>query len=209
MQNFLLAFFQGKMDTQNLHVLPIHKYPEYLKGCCDLINDEWPRSETARMMTLQTSREELPTNFILVNGSKNLIGHCKLTPIPSIPESCFVETVVIHKAMRGKKLGSFLMRYVEDYCRNTLGLKLIHLSTKGQEDFYAKLGYEVCAPVSIYGSGVPSSLQPTALTNKPTSSVPTQTGMQAGPPPPPMPINSPLNINNTIKSTKTFMFKHL
>lgn len=201
------------MDTQNLQVVPIHKHPEYMKGCCDLINDEWPRSETARMMTLQASRDGLPTNLILVDGSKHLLGHCKLTPIPSIPESCFVETVVISKAMRGKKLGSFLMRYVEDYCRNTLKLTMLHLSTKGQENFYAKLGYEVCAPVSIYGVGVPRSFKPTTPSNNTENPVPAasvQNGTQAGPPPPPMPRNDAFISNNTkINSTKTYMLKFL
>lgn len=196
------------MEFENLQVLPIHQHPEYLKGCCELINDEWPRSETARMMTLQASRDGLPTNLILVTNSKQLLGHCKLTPIPSIPESCFVETVVISKAMRGKKLGSYLMNYVEDYCRETLKLKMIHLSTKGQENFYAKLGYEVCAPVSIYGVGVPSSLKPTSLSNKPVNVVETVKRTNSGPPPPPIPKNDAY-CNNTIKSTKTYMFKHL
>lgn len=198
------------MDTQNLRVLPLHKHQEYLKACCDLINDEWPRSETARMLSLQASRDELPTSLILVNDNKQILGHCKLTPIPSIPESCFVETVVISKAMRGKKLGSFLMKYVEDYCRRKINLKMIHLSTKGQENFYAKLGYEVCAPVSIYGVGVPSkhSSNVSDKTTKSRESVSSvHESKSLGPPPPPMPKHD-VTIP-TIKSTKTFMFKYL
>ncbi|XP_026754578.1 N-alpha-acetyltransferase 80 [Galleria mellonella] len=201
------------MEFENLSVLLLHYYPEYLKQCCDLINEEWPRSETARMMSLQASCDALPTSFIIVDDKKLVIGHCKLTPIPSIPESCFVETVVIKKNLRGKRLGSYLMRYIEDYCKNVLHLKMIHLSTKGQEDFYAKLGYTVCKPVSIYGTYVPNNFIPESHSHKTDNSVPQENTPSTGappPPPPPMPktgLNS--NINSNIKSNKTFMYKDL
>ncbi|KAM3959289.1 N-alpha-acetyltransferase 80 [Aphomia sociella] len=200
------------MELENLSVLLLHYYPEYLKQCCDLINEEWPRSETARMMSLEASRDALPTSLILVNDKKRVIGHCKLIPIPSIPESCFVETVVISKTLRGKKLGSYLMRYVEDYCKKSLHLKMIHLSTKGQENFYAKLGYKVCKPISIYGTYLPNKyiLEPHSL--KTENSVPQNAPSGGAPPPPPPPMPKIVlngNINNNVKSNKTFMFKNL
>ncbi|CAD0204107.1 unnamed protein product [Chrysodeixis includens] len=199
------------MEQGNLKVLRLHEHPQYLKPCCELINDEWPRSETARMMSLQASCDKLPTSLILINDTKLLLGHCKLTAIPSIPESCFIETVVISKLMRGRKLGSYLMRQVEQYCQDVLKLKMLHLSTKGQEAFYAKLGYEECAPVSIYGTGVTYST-PQNISIKIQNPVPENSNTQAGPqppPPPPMPKPDRLAMNNTITSTKTYMFKYL
>lgn len=199
------------MDVEDLQVLRLHENPQYLKPCCELINDEWPRSETARMMSLQASCDNLPTSLILINEKKHLLGHCKLTPIPSIPESCFIETVVISKSMRGKKLGSYLMRQVEEYCKSMLKLKMLHLSTKGQENFYAKLGYEVCPPVSIYGTRILNS-EPVNISIKIQNPVPVTNGVQSGPsppPPPPMPKPESLAQINTVKSTKTFMFKYL
>lgn len=199
------------MEPENLKVLRLHEHPEYLKPCCELINDEWPRSETARMMSLQASCNHLPTSLILINDMKHLLGHCKLTPIPSIPHSCFIETVVISKLMRGMKLGSYLMRQVEEYCRNVLKLKMVHLSTKGQENFYAKLGYEVCAPISIFGRCYINS-EPTSDRNKIQNPVPVDSSPRAGPPPPPpppMPKPDILVTSNTLKSTKTYMFKYL
>lgn len=202
------------MESDHLQVVPLHKYPQYLRPCCELINDEWPRSETARMMSLQASCDDLPTSLILLNvNQKSLLGHCKLTPIPSMRNSCFVETVVISKSMRGKKLGTFLMKNVEEYCKTILKLEMIHLSTKGQEDFYAKLGYVVCAPVSIYGSSITynnkgkSSNSISVPRNKTDKSVAPRENTVPPPPPPPMP--QPQNIVKTIKSTKTFMFKYL
>ncbi|XP_063831190.1 N-alpha-acetyltransferase 80 [Ostrinia nubilalis] len=202
------------MESENLTVLLLHKHPKYLKPCCDLINDEWPRSETVRMMSLQASCDNLPTSLILVNDAKQLLGHLKLTPIPAISEGCFVETVVISRALRGKKLGSFLMRKAEEYCKQVLKLEKVYLSTKGQENFYAKLGYVICKPVSIYGSGLPYRYKPQPPERKVENPVPRVVNNSPSgvppPPPPPMPDN---NVNNntinTIKSSKTYMFKYI
>lgn len=206
-----------EMEPRTLDVLPIHKYPEFMKQCCDLINDEWPRSETARMLMLQASSDRLPTSLVLVSDRTTVLGHCKLTPIPSIPESCFLEAVVISKVLRGKKLGTFLMNKAEDYCRNVLNLKMMHLSTKGQDQFYAKLGYTVCAPISIYGVFAPHNLIDTDNRPKKSNSVPKPDEMSnvtrhpPPPPPPPMPKNNITTISVTPKSgsNKTYMLKNL
>ncbi|CAH0756632.1 unnamed protein product [Diatraea saccharalis] len=197
-------------EIDKLSVLLLHHHPEFLRACCDLINDEWPRSETARMMSLQASCDTLPTSLILTNDKKDILGHCKLTPIPAIPESCFIETVVISKQLRGKKLGSHLMRKAEDYCKNVLNLEKVYLSTKGQENFYAKLGYIICEPVSIYGCK-PISFKLEPASHKIENSVPVSsiTNGMPPPPPPPMPMT---NVNNnyvTMKSNKTYMFKYI
>ncbi|KAJ0173452.1 hypothetical protein K1T71_010601 [Dendrolimus kikuchii] len=195
------------MEFENLQVVLLHKYPKFLRACCEMINEEWRRSETARMMSLQASCDDLPTSLILIDDNNRLLGHCKLSRIPSIPESCFVETVVINKEMRGKKLGSFLMQHVEKYCKDVLTLKMIHLSTKGQENFYAKLGYNVCGPISIYGViRSTSENQPKSTINKVSNPVPNQEKQGLPPPtPPPMPK---IDLNEQ-KIHKTFMFKYL
>lgn len=140
-----------KITGMSLIVVPIHKYPEYLKECCSLINREWKRSETARLYSLQNSSDNLPTSLILLED-KRLIGHLKLSIIPSIKNACFVESVVINPNLRGKGYGKFLMKEAEHYVKNILNLDTIYLSTKGQEKFYEKLGYNECLPISIYGN---------------------------------------------------------
>lgn len=202
------------MDFSSLSVLALHKHPHYLKQCCKMINEEWPRSETARMMSLQASCDSLPTSLILVNDNESLLGHCKLTRIPSIPKSCFIETVVIAKSMRGKKLGTFLMTEVERYCKNILHLEMVHLCTKGQEMFYMKLGYVVCKPISIYGTFIPNDISTNIVGQDmvPVENFSNNTKNKkasAPPPPPPMPTLNKTNINSSLKSNKTFMFKHL
>lgn len=199
------------MEYTKYQILLLHKHPEYLKECVDLINDEWPRSETARIMSLQASCDNLPTSLIILNENKEVVGHCKLTAIPSLPNSCFIETVVISKSMRGKRLGTFLMKKVEEYATNTLKLNMLHLSTKGQENFYAKLGYEICAPISIYGNSLPTLTSPPTAYNVPvknTINVIANNERTPAPPPPPMPL-CVIPTSSNIKSTKTYMFKNL
>lgn len=186
-----------------------------MEECCKLINDEWPRSETARMMMLQASCDTLPTSLILIRDRTLVLGHCKLTRIPNIPESCFLETVVISKKFRGQKLGSFLMTKVEEYCKNELKLTMVHLSTKGQENFYSKLGYSVCAPVSIYGysqqplQSINKNYSNENIVAKPVPKENTSVSVNIPPPPPPPPINNGIIPISTLKSSKTYMSKVL
>lgn len=62
--------------------------------------------------------------------------------------------------MRGQGIGSYFMREAEKYCKYTLKLHEIYLSTTDKEEFYAKLGYEYCEPVSIYGGPCNGGFRP-------------------------------------------------
>lgn len=176
-------------------VVPIHKYLEYLQDCCNLINSEWKRSDTARLHSLQSSSDTLPTSLILLQDKK-LIGHIKLSGIPSIRSACFVESVVIDSKIRGKGFGKMLMNKAEEYAKNTLNVDTIYLSTKGQELFYKKIGYNECSPISIYGSFIPTQMFKISqeLAKCTSNNVP---------PPPPLPKSQKTVI------TKTYMKKQL
>lgn len=118
------------------------------------------------MWSLESSKDSLPTCLVLTKsksstsdiknadeGDKQLVfAHLKLTPIPSRPFACFIESVVVWKSLRGQGIGSFFMNEAEKYCRFNLKLEVIYLSTTDKQDFYKKLGYEVCEPISIFGS---------------------------------------------------------
>lgn len=185
----------------------LHQHPELMKQCCDLVNDEWPRSETARMLSLRTSCDKMPTCLILLSKDKKVIGHCKLTPIPSIKESCFVESVVISKSLRGKGLGTFLMKAIEEYCRQVLKLKMIHLSTKGQEIFYEKLGYEICEPITIYGSFPPMQSIKNYIVGATSKILKNEENSSKSKPPVPPPMN--INASTSSKINKTYMVKSI
>lgn len=49
-----------------------------------------------RLHSLETSCDTLPTSLVLIkseeNNCKNVIGHSKITPIPSMPDSVFIES---------------------------------------------------------------------------------------------------------------------
>lgn len=184
------------MDENNIVVVPLHKHQQYLSQCCSLINAEWKRSETARLRSLQSSSDFLPVNLILIQN-KMVIGHLKLSQIPSIRHACFVESVVIDKKLRGQGYGSILMKEAEKHCQNNLHLKIIYLSTKGQEHFYGKLGYTKCDPINIYGGFVAVNCTIKSVTTAPTHF----------PIPPPLPNNN--NILPQVLNQKTYMCKYL
>ncbi|XP_066993981.2 N-alpha-acetyltransferase 80 [Anabrus simplex] len=195
-----------------MSVLMIHQYPHLLEECCTLINSEWPRSKTARMRSLLASCDNLPTCLVLVINDQ-VVGHSKISAIPSIPTGCFVESVVIHSSLRGKGFGKQLMIKTEEFARS-LGMQTVFLSTHDQQGFYKKLGYAECAPVTIYGYYTTSSGHLSTKTcTKPnipkTSSISAHNIPIPPPPPPPPPPPSQISITLPSKNTKTFMRKDL
>lgn len=136
----------------SMTIVPMHERPELMEDVATLINSEWPRSMGARLAQLRASSECLPTSLLLLKKDLVVLGHVKLSPIGSQPDCCFVESVVVDKDFRGQGLGSLLMRHTELYCLSRLRLNCIYLSTIDQMQFYAKLGYVECEPISIYGN---------------------------------------------------------
>ncbi|KAH8398676.1 hypothetical protein KR215_009192, partial [Drosophila sulfurigaster] len=150
------VFLQGlppfNVTGSPFNVVPIHNFPELMKETCALINSEWPRSETARMRSLEASCDTLPCSLVLTTeGMCRVIAHLKLSPITSKKKACFVESVVVDKAYRGQGFGKLIMKFAEDYCRVVLDLNTLYLSTIDQDGFYERIGYEYCAPISMYG----------------------------------------------------------
>ena len=117
------------------------------------------------MWSLESSKDSLPTCLVLTktksstsdnkNASEDetqtVLAHLKLTPIPSRPFACFIESVVVLKSLRGQGVGSYFMNEAEKYCKFNLKNEVVYLSTIDKQDFYKKLGYEVCEPISIFG----------------------------------------------------------
>lgn len=172
-------------------MVPIHRYPELIPDTVNLINSEWPRSLGARLWSLESSKDSLPTCLVLTQlndpsedsdkQSVSVLAHLKLTLIPSKRFACFVvslkkstnsypiasqvqslfkESVVVWKDLRGLGIGSHIMREAESYCKCQLKLEEIYLSTTDKEDFYKKLGYEICDPISIYGGASSGVFKP-------------------------------------------------
>ncbi|GJQ66251.1 hypothetical protein Trydic_g4305 [Trypoxylus dichotomus] len=69
----LISLNKKHVKNMDLPVVPLHKHPQYTMECCKLINSEWPRSETARLRSLESSGDTLPTCLILLRDSQSLL----------------------------------------------------------------------------------------------------------------------------------------
>ncbi|XP_046813921.1 N-sulphoglucosamine sulphohydrolase isoform X3 [Vespa crabro] len=110
-------------------VIPLHHRPELVKECCKLLNTEWPRSETARLKSLKVSCDEFPTCLVLLDRESRVLGHCKVSLIPKVRHSCYIESVVVDYKSRAQGLGSRLLRGTEEYVARK-GFKTVYLITK-------------------------------------------------------------------------------
>uniref|UniRef100_A0A336KLP8 CSON012669 protein n=1 Tax=Culicoides sonorensis TaxID=179676 RepID=A0A336KLP8_CULSO len=145
--------FPEIQEKDDYQIVPVHNHPELMIQTADLINAQWPRSLMARLVTLQASNDNLPCNLIVTKmKNKVVVAHAKITPIPSDRTSCFIESVVVAKCLRGQGIGTLLMQNTETYCKNQLDIKTVYLSTIDQVKFYSRLGYEICEPINIFGN---------------------------------------------------------
>ncbi|XP_014850614.1 PREDICTED: N-acetyltransferase 6 [Poecilia mexicana] len=137
-------------EAGRIHVVPIHRRPDLLVPCADLVNSEWRRSQAARVHSLQKSCSEFPVCLVLLQGPRGreerLLGHARLTRVVGHGSSLFVESVVVSKQERGKGYGRVLMEETELYAKRR-GFKRLCLTTHDKQHFYAHLGYVLSTPV--------------------------------------------------------------
>ncbi|KAF7646530.1 hypothetical protein LDENG_00185960 [Lucifuga dentata] len=141
--------YPGKIRT-----IPIHRRPDLLVPCADLVNSEWQRSQAARVHALQKSCPEFPVCLVLLQGhreTERLLGHARLSRVVGHSRSLFVESVVVSRAERGKGYGRTLMEETERYTKSR-GFKRLCLTTHDKQHFYAHLGYVLSMPVQNAGA---------------------------------------------------------
>ncbi|OAD56878.1 N-acetyltransferase 6 [Eufriesea mexicana] len=186
-------------------IVPLHKRPDLIPECCTLLNSEWPRSETARLKFLNVSCDEFPICFILIDKEDRVLGHCKISLIPRLRNSCFIQSVLIDYQCRSRGLGSRLLRGVEEYVAKK-GIKNVYLITKGQEVFYFKNGYKECDPFKA--SGINDVVYSNAAFTK--AKLKEKSTQCCGPPPPPMPnFQMPKFYDLGVTTHRTHMVKKL
>ncbi|XP_034552633.1 N-alpha-acetyltransferase 80 [Notolabrus celidotus] len=140
--------------SEKIRSVPIHRRPDLLASCADLVNSEWQRSQSARVHSLQKSCSEFPVCLVLLQGHKEterLLGHARLSRVVGHGSSLFVESVVVSRAERGKGYGRTLMEEVERYTKSR-GFKRLCLTTHDKQHFYAHLGYLLSTPVQNAGA---------------------------------------------------------
>ncbi|XP_068603699.1 N-alpha-acetyltransferase 80 [Brachionichthys hirsutus] len=144
----------GPAQPENSHVVPIHRRPDLLGPCADLVNSEWQRSQTARVHSLQKSSPEFPVCLVLLQGrreTERLLGHARLSRVMGQSGSLFLESVVVSKAERGRGYGRTLMEETERYAQSR-GFKRLCLTTHDKQRFYAHIGYVTSTPVQSAGA---------------------------------------------------------
>ncbi|XP_011504150.1 PREDICTED: N-acetyltransferase 6 isoform X2 [Ceratosolen solmsi marchali] len=171
------------MKDSRYDLVPLHKRPDFLQQCCNLLNSEWKRSKTARLRSLTMSCDKFPM-YLLLLSKNTVLGLCKISLVHNTIDSVVIESFIIDHAHRYQGLGSMLLRAVEDYVHKR-GIKNIFLMTKGQEDFYLKNEYIICEPIQELNgySDFGSDTYSTTATNSKIETNETS----VGPPPPPMP----------------------
>ncbi|KAJ8370826.1 hypothetical protein SKAU_G00108540, partial [Synaphobranchus kaupii] len=142
------------MCDGEVRAVPLHRRPDLVEACADLVNTEWQRSLGARIHALQKSCQEFPVCLMLIQGTgreEELLGHARLSLVVGRGSSLFVESVVVSKARRGKGYGRILMEETERYAR-ARGFRRLCLTTHDKQHFYAHLGYVLSQPVQNAGS---------------------------------------------------------
>ncbi|XP_059916015.1 N-alpha-acetyltransferase 80 [Gadus macrocephalus] len=192
-------------EEERLRVVPIHQRPDLLPRCADLVNEEWRRSQAARLHSLQKSCQEFPVSLVLLAGppgAERLLGHARLSRVVGHGASLFLESVVVPAAERGKGRGRALMELTERYCRGR-GFGRLCLTTHDKQGFYGRLGYAPSGPVQSAGalaSVVPLEtlhqlMKPSPSAVSPgTPPAPVAPPADAVPPPPPPPPQPPLPL---------------
>ncbi|XP_054904286.1 N-alpha-acetyltransferase 80 [Poeciliopsis prolifica] len=183
-------------EARKISAVPIHRRPDLLVPCADLVNSEWRRSQAARVHSLQKSCSEFPVCLVLLQGPRGteerLLGHARLTRVVGHGSSLFVESVVVSKQERGKGYGRVLMEETELYAKRR-GFRRLCLTTHDKQHFYAHLGYVLSTPVQSTGSVMALlplgmllrlSRAPNTEAN-PTKQTPTRMEDLEQPPPPP------------------------
>ncbi|KAI1892917.1 hypothetical protein AGOR_G00138450 [Albula goreensis] len=151
-----------------VRAVPLHKRPDLVEACADLVNSEWQRSRGARVHALQKSCHEFPVCLVLLQGAgdgEKLLGHARLSQVVGHSGSLFVESVVVSKAQRGKGYGRTLMEAAERYARGR-GFQRLCLTTHDKQHFYAHLGYVLSQPVQ--NAGAMTSFVPMEQTSLPS-----------------------------------------
>lgn len=145
----------------NVVLIPFVERTDLTDQCINLMNQEWPRSETSRKITLErVTNYDPPMAFVLLESdSKDLIGFARFLHILNYAgKAALFETVVIKKELRGKGLGKILMDLLKEEAKkrkydlvkcwicinfNSISFQLI-LCTEDKQIFYEKCGYKRC-----------------------------------------------------------------
>ncbi|XP_046646609.1 N-alpha-acetyltransferase 80-like [Daphnia pulicaria] len=206
------------MEKDKVMIVALHDKPDLTEDCAKILNEEWPRSKTARMRTIENSNPNLPISLLLIKNTQQnkdeVVGHAKISRLPLVPGTCLIESVLVNPVNRGKGFGKLLMEECEKLATQ-FRFSWAILSTHDKQEFYRKLGYEFCQPVCQYGAPPSSAshLLETTQPNKASETVSKTAPCEgsvlktktAFPQPPPLPEFT----NISVPAKKVYMKKSL
>ena len=98
--NLQFYIFIAEMELVAVHALqPGEAREAALRQAVQILNYEWPRSETIRRRGLETSSAGLPSHLLLLQGDR-VLGHARISKIPADNSKIFIESVVVHPQLR-------------------------------------------------------------------------------------------------------------
>ncbi|XP_077307650.1 N-alpha-acetyltransferase 80 [Lithobates pipiens] len=142
---------RGSPPPGSTILTPLHHRPDLTASCAELLNQTWRRSLGARIHSLEKSLDDFPVCLVLIGAPEGpVLGHARLSKVIGLPDSLFVESVVVSADLRGKGYGRRLMEATERYARGK-GFRNLYLTTHDKQDFYYHLGYRLTEPVQNMG----------------------------------------------------------
>lgn len=108
-------------------LVPFVERQDLTDQCIALINEEWPKSETVRRMSLEKSaNNDPPMAFVLMSADKeDLLGYARFLHVFNYNgNAALFDTVVIRKSLRGQGLGKLLMDLLKEEAERR-GYKLV------------------------------------------------------------------------------------
>ncbi|XP_073447754.1 N-alpha-acetyltransferase 80 [Aquarana catesbeiana] len=142
---------RGSPPPGSIILTPLHHRPDLTASCAELLNQTWRRSLGARIHSLEKSLDDFPVCLVLIGAREGpVLGHARLSKVIGLPDSLFVESVVVSADLRGKGYGRRLMEATERYARGK-GFRNLYLTTHDKQDFYYHLGYRLTEPVQNMG----------------------------------------------------------
>jgi len=135
-------------------LIPLHKRPDLIDGCCQLLNSFWPISYGYRQHILERSNDNFPLSLVLLDTSKipeKVVGHVRASRVLGDDQSLMLTSVIVDQYYRGANVGKFMMHRSEDFARER-GFHHFYLTTTDSVGFYQKCGYKLGQPVQRLSS---------------------------------------------------------
>jgi GNAT superfamily N-acetyltransferase len=160
------------------------RYAALSDALSSLLNQQWPRSTTARAQSFAALCDQLPVFLLLVESdSDRVVAACKLSRVGSaslpltidsnanasvprnVDDCVLLENVIVDRAKRRGGIGRRLMDEMERFAAQC-GFGAVCLVTNDQVQFYTRCGYHALPDGVTYApvSSSASKLEATQLT---------------------------------------------